>query len=506
MTDDTNEHLGIGHLTGDLRGRAVRGAFSILVFQTIQFTLGLVSTATLARLLEPSDFGLVAMATAVSGFLSLFLELGLGAAAVQRSDLSQSQINTLFWINAAFGLALAAVMAAAAPLVARFYSQPELLGVTLALSVCFITAGVSVQPAALLRRQMRFASQATIDTVSFALGIIAGVTAAALGARYWALVYSRIVQQTAAAVGTCLVCRWRPTLTVRLRAVRSLLSFGVGLTGFNFLTYLSSNLDNVIIGRATGTAALGLYLKSYSLLMLPLDRIRGPVSSVTISALSRLQHDPAQFKSHYLGAMTSMAALGMPVVVFLFVFADEAILLVLGPQWKDSVILFRILAPAAFVETLNAVGFWACTPFGRTDRLLRWQSFATSVTVAALLAGVRWGAAGVAAAVSVSTIALRPVAIAYLLRDSPIRPVELYRQLARPARASLGAGVIVFAGRAAMVTTNGAGVLVLEALVFVTIYLGLWLVTPGGRRAAAELPIMLKELTAGIASGVREDR
>jgi len=93
LPDDTNEHLRVQHLTGDLRGRSVRGAFSILVFQTIQLALGLVSTATLARLLAPSDFGLIAMATAVSGFLSLFLELGLGAAAVQRSDLSQSQIT-----------------------------------------------------------------------------------------------------------------------------------------------------------------------------------------------------------------------------------------------------------------------------------------------------------------------------------------------------------------------------------------------------------------------------
>jgi len=147
----------------------VRGAFSILVFQTIQFALGLVSTAILARLLAPGDFGLVAMATP-SAASSRCSRARLGSAAVQRSDLSQSQIDTLFWINAAFRARPRSGHGRCRAAGRPFYSQPELVGVTLALSVGFITAGVSVQPAALLRRQMRFASQATIDTVSFALG------------------------------------------------------------------------------------------------------------------------------------------------------------------------------------------------------------------------------------------------------------------------------------------------------------------------------------------------
>lgn len=492
---ERDELLGTEHLAGDLRGRSVRGGVVIMGVQAAQFVLSLASTAILARLLAPGDFGLVAMSAAVGNFPAVFLDLGLGSATVQRADLTRSQVSALFWINTALGLFLAAVLTGLAPLVARFYGQPQLIGVTMALALGFVLSGLSIQPNALLRRQMRFASLAGIELVSLILGIAAAVTSAALGAGYWALVYLALVQQTASAAITWLACGWRPSLPARSAGVRSLLSFGAGLTGFNILNYLVRNVDNIIIGRAAGTAALGLYLKSYSLLLVPVDRIRGPVSSVVVPALSRLQGDRARFRSYYLKAITSVAAVGMPVVVFSFVFAEDAILLVLGPQWRESIVLFQALAPAAFVETFNTVGSWACTPFGNSERLVKWQMFATPVTVASFLIGVHWGALGVAVAFSVSTIALRLPAILYLLKGSPISPVDLLGPLARPASASIAAGAIILVFRAGLSLKFGGALLLLGAApVFGALYLMLWLVLPGGRRAMGELLSLFGDL------------
>jgi O-antigen/teichoic acid export membrane protein len=480
--------LGTEHLARDLRGRSVRGGVVIMSVQAAQFVLSLASTAILARLLAPGDFGLVAMSAAVGNFPALFLDLGLGSATVQRADLTRSQVSSLFWINTALGLLLSALLAGLAPLVARFYGQPQLVGVTMALALGFMLGGLSIQPNALLRRQMRFASLAGIELVSLILGIGAAVTSAALGAGYWALVYLTLVQQTASAAITWLVCGWRPSLPASSAGVRPLLSFGAGLTAFNILNYLVRNLDNIIIGRVVGTAALGLYLKSYSLLLVPVDRIRGPVSSVVVPALSRLQGDRPRFRSSFLKAVTAVAAVGMPVVVFLFVFAEDAVLLILGPQWRESVVLFRALAPAAFVETFNTVGSWACTPFGQSGRLVRWQMFATAVTVASFLIGVHWGALGVAVAFSVSTIALRLPAILYLLRDSPVHPMDLLGPLARPAFASIAAGAIIFGLRTALSLTRGGALVLLGAApVFGALYFTTWLALPGGRRAVREL-------------------
>jgi len=401
---------------------------------------------------------------------------------VQDSGLTQSQVSTLFWINVALGLTIAGVMAGIAPLVARFYGQPALVDVSMVLASTFVLSGLSVQHTALLRRQMRFSTLSAVDVVSTVCGLATAVVSAVLGAGYWALVYQQIVQQATTVAGAWLTCGWRPGPPVRTSGIRHLILFGAGLTRFNILTFLSRNLDNVIIGRVAGNAALGLYLKSYSLLMLPVDRIRGPASAVVLSALSHLQGDDVRFRRYYLTAITSVVAVGMPAVVFLFVFAEDAILLILGPQWRDSILLFKVLAPAAFVETFNTVGSWACLPLGKSSRLVRWQTFATLVTVAAFLVGVQWGVLGVAVAFSASTIALRVPAIVYLLKGSPVRPIDLLRALTRPAVASILTGLVVFAVRLAFSNHLGRfAQLFFGAAVFAPVYVACWLVMPRGR-------------------------
>jgi O-antigen/teichoic acid export membrane protein len=469
-------------LVRDLRRRSVRGGLAVLVVQATQFALGLIGTAVLARLLKPSDFGLLAMVSAVSSFLALFLDLGLGLATVQRANLTQRQLSVLFWVNAALGLVVAGVMCGLAPAAARFYDQPEVRTVTVLLSLGFILGGISVQHGALLRRQMRFAVMGTIEVAAGAAGLAVAIWSARRGAGYWSLVYQQLTQQAVATVCLWGASGWRPGRPATAEGVRPLLSFGAGMVGFNLLNYISRTLDNIIIGRVSGAAALGFYVKAYSLLLLPVDRVRGPVAAVVIPALSRLQDDPIRFRSYYLKALTAIAALGMPAVAFLFVVADDMVLLLLGPQWQESVVLFRILAPAAFVETFNTVGSWACLPFGRSGRLVRWQMFATAVTAAAFLTGAGWGAAGVAAGFTLATVGLRAPAVLYLLKGSPVRPSEVFVELARPAAAAAVAGLICHAVRVGQM--DGGAVpsrLALAALVFSGSYLMCWMLLPGGR-------------------------
>jgi len=464
----------------------VRGGLAVGGVQSAQFALNLISTAILARLLVPGDFGLIAMATSVSNLLALILDLGLGSATVQKADLTQSEVSALFWINAALGLVFAAILAGLAPLVAHFYDRPQLVPVTMVLAIGFVFIGLSIQPNALLRRQMRFASLAAIDVVSLILGIAAAIGSAAWGAGYWSLVYFQLVQSAAATAGSWIACTWRPDPPASAVRVRPLLSFGAGLTGFNVLAYLSRTLDNVIIGRSAGSAALGLYLKSYSMLLLPVDRLRGPVSAVVVPALSLLQTDRDRFRSYFLKALTCVVAVGMPVVVFLFVFAEEAVMLVLGAKWQGSVVLFQVLAPAAFVETFNTVGSWACTPFGRSGRLVRWQIFATSVMALSFLIGVRWGALGVAVACSVSTAALRVPGIPYLLKDSPISATDVLSAIALPACASMTSGALVWLLRS-ILPFHGILLMLTAAPLFGALYLACWCAFPGGRRRLNEL-------------------
>src|SRR5215471_19536328 len=148
--------LSTDHLQADLKGHAIRGVTWTLTSQGSLFVLQSVSTIVLARLLTPADFGLVAMVTAISDLAAPFADLGLSQATIQRKEISNDQVNALFWINVAIGVGLTVVMVGLGPVLAWFYGEPRLKAIAALVSLTFFIGGLRAQPEALLRRQMRF--------------------------------------------------------------------------------------------------------------------------------------------------------------------------------------------------------------------------------------------------------------------------------------------------------------------------------------------------------------
>jgi PST family polysaccharide transporter len=159
----------------------------------------------LARLLVPRDFGLIAMVTAVTGFMAFFHDFGLSMASIQRVTVTREQISTLFWVNLGAGACLAGGCVALAPVLVWFYREPRLLFITMTLGAGFLCNGAAVQHRAILQRSMRFGTIALLDTAALVAGVIAGVSLALLGRGYWALVATSIVPPIVGAVGTWFV-------------------------------------------------------------------------------------------------------------------------------------------------------------------------------------------------------------------------------------------------------------------------------------------------------------
>src|SRR5690606_19203223 len=171
--DSRDAYFDTEHLTKHLRRRTMRGGAITVSSQGVKFALRLGSTAVLARLLTPADFGLIAMVTVVTGFVEMFKDAGLSMATIQRERITHAQVSTLFWINVALSALIMLLIAALAPAIAWFYGEPRLLPITLALSGTMIFGGLAVQHQALLRRQMQFGRLATIEITSMAAGIAA---------------------------------------------------------------------------------------------------------------------------------------------------------------------------------------------------------------------------------------------------------------------------------------------------------------------------------------------
>lgn len=241
-TESPDEYLKADHLQADLGSRSARGGAVTVTAQVCKFLIGTIGTIVLARLLSPQDYGLVGMIAIFVGFLSMFQYLGLSTATIQWAQLSHRQVSTLFWINLALSVAAGLVGAAGAPLVAWFYKDPRLIWITIGYSFTIILNGLGIQHEAILSRQMRFTAIAIVEVTAMAMGLFFAVVAACYGAGYWALVLNQAVMFSAIVVGVWATCRWRPSLPARDSSVRSMLSYGGNLTGFNIMTFFPGTL------------------------------------------------------------------------------------------------------------------------------------------------------------------------------------------------------------------------------------------------------------------------
>lgn len=488
------------HLLSDLKGRSVRGGAVTLSAQAIKFLMQMSSTAVLARLLTPGDFGLVAMVSAFTGFIALFKDLGLSMATVQRAEITHAQVSTLFWINVAASVVLMVIAAALAPAVAWFYGEPRLTGIMLVIAGTFLFGGLTAQHSALLQRHMRFSLLAAADLLSLAAGIAVGIVMAWRGFSYWSLVGMTAATAAANTLSVWLFSPWRPGLPRRGAGTSAMLRFGGHLTGFNILNYFTRNFDNILIGATLGAGPLGIYAKAYNLLMLPIRQINGPMGAVALPALSRLQNDPEGYRRYYLRAVEIIAFAGMPIAAFAFVAADEVVLLLLGPQWTAAVPVFRWLAPAAFLGTLNIVPGWLCVSLGHTERQVHWALAAAPITVGAFVIGLRWGIEGVAAAFSLTWCLLLIVFMAYACRGTPVRFRNIGLAVWRPAAACGIAGCVVAAMRTSW-ATHGSSVIAFltHGALFTLVFAGAILILPSGPESVRRLANHVKSLFSGSA-------
>lgn len=389
--------------------------------QGIQFALRIGSTAVLARLLTPSDYGLVGMVTVVVNFAAMFKDAGLSMATVQKEKITHEQISTLFWLNVLISALLALCVLAGSPLVAWFYDKPELTAVTATLSLSFILSGLTIQHQALQRRHMRFGTLASIQIASQVITLVVTIGLAMLGWRYWALVGGTLAHALAGSLLTFCFCPWIPGRMQRGTGVREMLKFGGNVTGFNFINYFSRNADNILIGRFIGADALGLYSRAYNLFLMPISQIRGPINDVSVPALCAIRNDHERYRNYYRKIIFIIAALNMPLVGFMLVFADNIILLMLGSQWHGAVGVFQVLAAVGFVQAAAQAGRGLpLMSMGFSRRYFHFGVVQSIVTVLGIVIGLHWGIVGVAAGYGISFCLLIPFTLNWCLKGSPV--------------------------------------------------------------------------------------
>lgn len=465
----------------DLKRKSVRGGAVTMVSQAITIGIQLTSTVVLARLLSPDDYGVMAMVMAVTGFAGLFRDLGLSAAAVQKKDLTHGQQCNLFWLNVAMGTLLTVLVAAASPLVAWFYGKPELASVTLALSASFLIASFGTQHGARLVREMQFIRQAVANFGGAILGLFVSITLAFHGFSYWALVWGNLAGATTITLLLFALSPFRPSIPNRGSGVHDMLKFGASVTAFDFVNYFHRNLDNILIGKFWGPISLGIYSRAYSLLLFPLNAIRGPINTVAYPALSRLESEPEAYRQYYHRVTQVVASASMPLCAFLYVESKPIISLALGNQWLGVAPVFSLLAVSGFIQPAASLRGLVMLSRGRSGAYLAWGTVnAVAVSIGFLL-GIRWGNIGVAISYGIVNYLMLYPSLILAFKDSPLKIRDFFAPLTRPVFASIGAAIAVSGIDRRFDFTSQTMEFSISALVFGFLYLTILLMMPGGR-------------------------
>ena len=431
----------------DLKHRVIRGGFAKVCAQAAGFLIRVGSMMILARLLSPKDFGLVGMVTAVTGFVGLFRDFGLSAAAVQRTNVTQEQASTLFWINLLVGTILALLVLAMSPFVARFYHEPRLLGVTAVLSTAFLLSGAGAQPSAILERQLRYTTLSVIDIFSLLAGISVGIGMALRGYGYWALVASTTVTALVYTGCVWISASWVPGMPRRQVGMRSMMRFGGTLTANSVVMYIAMNFEKVLLGRFWGADAIGIYGRAYQLVNIPNDNLNSAVTGVAFATLSRLQNEPSRFRNYFLKGYALILSLTVPITVVCALFAGDMISVFLGPKWTSAVPIFRLLAPTTLAfAIINPVG-WLLMSLGLVARGLKIALVLAPLMIAGYAAGLPYGPKGVAFAYSTMMLLAAFPMIAWAIHGTVISMSDILRTVSRPMLSGFVAAGLVMALR-----------------------------------------------------------
>ena len=409
-----------------LGGQAARGAAFTGLSQAVKLGTQFLSVIFLSRLLTPADFGLVAMCTPVIAFVTMAQNMGLSQAVVVAEVITPGQSSTLFWVNVGLALVLTLGLIGLSPVIADFYHTPNLEQLIIVMSFCILMSGLSAQHGALVTRAMKFSRLAIIDMACAILGLAGALLWAVLAPGPMALIAMSLTSSLTLLVGVWASSEWRPGKLAPFSAVASMLRFGGGLSTFTLSNFFARSLDNILIGRFIGAQQLGLYDRAYKLLLFPLQQITYPLSRVMVPVLSRLVNEPARYRSAYARTVGQILLVTTPGTLTLFILADAAIPLALGPQWSHAASIFRWLALAALHQSMTATIGWLFISQSRMREYAHWGLFNAFSCAIAFAVGLRWGVEGVAACYALSDIFIRlPALWLFIGRRGPVTTQDL---------------------------------------------------------------------------------
>lgn len=421
----------------DLKQRAVSStawyAGTRVVTQAITWGVTLI----VARLLNPSDYGLFAMALAVIAFLELFQEFGLGVAIIQKPDLTREQLNTVFWTVTASSTLLAGIAALSAGAAAHFYHEPRLVPIIRVLGLTFLVNALGMVPFNLLTKEINFRQRSLAEGLGAVSAAAVSLTLAASGGGVWALVVGNLTRVLVFNVGTVIACRWFPGLRTSFKGVKDLFTFGLRVAGASALNTLSRAVNTSIIARLLGGADLGFFTMADALgRSNPLHKISTAViTQLSLPVFSKLQREDEELRYYFLKISKYLALMALPLQLGMALTAPDLVDVLLSSKWHALVPVLQAFAVGGVLSILPLPSFPLLTARGEVDFVLRYTMAFAGVMAVVTWAGAQFGLHGVAISWLIAFPLLRLIPLGASLKQVGITARQYLATIADPIKA-----------------------------------------------------------------------
>jgi O-antigen/teichoic acid export membrane protein len=355
---------------------------------------GAVIGIILARLLSPSEFGLIGMAMVFIGISGIFTNLGLSSALVQRKDPSEEHYSSSFYLNVAASLVLTVLFILLAPAIARFFKDEALTDIVRVLSVSLLISGFTVVQEARLRKQMRFDLLTKARIISSVASGAVGVAMAFTGFGVWSLVAQTLLGRAITTVYYWFVSDWKPKLLFRLRALKELWSYSMNLFFSSMIDTAYGQLDSLIIAKLFSARELGLFSKARALNGFVIKYSSESIGSVTFPAMAEVKDDRYRMLNLGFNAERLIAFVALGLLGWLFVAAGPLILTLYGPKWEPAIEIFRLLCLSGFAYPISAATLSMLKASGDSRSFLKVEVWKKIIGLAGLAIGFAFGLKG----------------------------------------------------------------------------------------------------------------
>jgi O-antigen/teichoic acid export membrane protein len=353
------------------KNKVVKGLSWNALNQLSKQILSIASTMILARVLLPDDFGIIGMVVVFTGFAELFLNFGFGMAIIQKKEVTQLELSSMFWVNLFLGVLLSLIFFFSASFLASFYEKQIIEGITKLISINFFLRSFVVVQNSLFRRKLNFKILAIANVIGLLTSKIVIISLALCGFGVWSLAFESITLSLVLILILWIRSDWKPKFIFSLESLREVYGFSINVSLARVLQYWSKNVDNFIVGKVLGSISLGYYSRSYRIMLLPVNNISTMLANVMFPAFSRIQDDLERIRMIYLKLTKMITLISIPMMVIVFLGARELTLIIFGSAWLAIVPIIKIMSLMGAVQSVYMITDSVYKAINKTNILVR---------------------------------------------------------------------------------------------------------------------------------------